>query len=470
MLLDILPEIFQNLSVKDLLQCRQVCRAWLYVVDRYLPDELCLYVQGAYAPDVWVLDCKPIDPRSVLTVYSLDVLADPNFLKLFGNLKRLMVKCLDCYGNKEPQILTGLSQLDKLEHLELHNISVGKDFELSLAGLKKFYLDTPYGTGYVPLAKPLSAGLEIYGQYEWPFRNPFEGLENQLKVLISKDFSREFLRLTNLERLHMTFLSEEAEKPRVFVSRLPKLILLDIFHIDLERHMNEFLEEIDSLKPTRNVKFYHQGIDSSVYVNEKRQNPNLFEHLWGKLNGGGRIDVKRMLSVVQRNPEMVLPFCYFKRSFVFCHLELPETRLSRPFPFGLLKNFSMNINKISIDKTPSCDELRTLLKNFRHILVFTIERNQLDLEFDRFLHDLPGILENLTLLKIFTGDLVLGRLSFLRGFKHLLAFRARWRKNEKNRKTIQTIEERKKNLKYPLLAEAFSYGYRCELECKNFLK
>ena len=429
MLLDILPEIFQNLSVKDLLQCRQVCRAWQYVVNRHFPEELCLYVRGAYVPDVWVLDCKPIDPRSALTVHSLTVLADPNFIKLFGNLKRLMIKCVNFGGNKQPEFLTSLGQLDKLEHLELQGVHVREDFELNLDGLKKFYLDYPYGTSSIPLIKPLPASLETFGQFEWPFSNAFEGLENQLKVVISRDFSSAFVRLTNLERLHVTFMTMEDNKPRVFVGGLPKLVLLDIFHIDLERHMNEFVEEVTSLKPARNVKFYHMGIDSSIYVNERRRNPDLFEHLSAKINGAGRIHMKRMLSVAQKNPEMVLPFCYFQHTFIFSDYEREEefSLLRRPFPFELLKNFSMNINKINVDKTPSYDELRTLLKNIRHLLVFLIDRNEFDQEFERFFNDLPGMLENLVVLSISTGEgQVLERLNFLDGFRHLLSFSAMW--------------------------------------------
>ena len=463
MLLDILPEIFQNLSVIDLLQCRQVCRAWRYVVDRNFPDELCLYVRGAYAPDVWVLDCKPIDPRSTLTVHSLAVLADANIIKLFGNLKRLMIKC----QNKEPEILTSIGQLDKLEHLELHAVSVEKDFELNLDGLKKFYINLGENSS-IPLANSLPSSLETFGQYKWSFSDPFEA-QDQLKVLITKDFTSDFLRLVNLERLHVTFLSEEADKPRVFLGRLPKLVLLDIFHIDLEEHMNELLEEVASLKPARKVKFYHMGINSSVYVNERRQNPDLFENLSGMMNGGGRIYMKRMLSVAQKNPELVLPFCYFQHTFMFCK-RLPEISLSRPFPFELLKNFSVNINKICIDETPSYDELRTLLTNFKHILVFTIRRDEFDEEFERFFDDLSGMLENLVILEFYLGTLVLESLNFLDGFRHLLGFTAMWRENEENRKTIQVIEERKKNMKYPLLAEAFNSGYLCEQKCENFLK
>ena len=330
----------------------------------------------------------------------------------------------------------------------------GKFWEFQL---KKFYLDGR-GSSF-QLANPLPS-LETFGQLEWTFTNAFEGLENQLKVVISRHFSSDFLQLTNLEKLHVTFLAEEDDKPRVFVGRLPKLLLLDIFHIYREDYMNELLEEVNSLKPARNVKFYHNGIDSSVYINEKLRNPDLFEYLLGMMDGGGSIDLKRMFSVVHQKPELVLPFFYFHHTFGFWNYR--EISLSRPFPFGILKNFSRNINKIVIDEILSFDELRSLLTNFRHLLVFIITCDELDQAFDRFFDDLPGILENLIILDIFTGDLVLENLNFLNGFKQLLGFAAKYRENEENRKTIQTIEERKKKMKYPILAEALDHGHLCE--------
>ena len=123
-----------------------------------------------------------------------------------------------------------------------------------------------------------------------------------------------------------------------------------------------------------------------------------------------------------------------------------------------------------IDEILSFDELRSLLTNFRHLLVFTITCDELDQAFDRFFDDLPGILENLIILDIFTGDLVLENLNFLNGFKQLLGFAAKYRENEENRKTIQTIEERKKKMKYPILAEALDHGHLCEQGCQNLLK
>lgn len=471
MLLDILPEIFRNLSLKALLQFRQVCRAWRHVINRDIPKVLCLYVRGTYAPDVWVIDCEPIDPRSVLTVHSLGVLADPNFIRTFKNLKRLMIKC------RSNEILTHLSELDKLEHLELYEVDVGKDFELNLKNLrnlKKLFLRNTqcfYNTNFDSIERKLPPSLETFGHYDSPFPSAFEGLEN-LKVLISRYYSQQFLQLVNLERLHLTYLIEEDDKPRVFIGRLPKLLLLDIFYIDSEEHMNELLEEVDRLKPARNVKFYHYGMDSSVYVNEKRQNPEK-EVLTDLIAAGGYIDLKRVLSVVHQKPDLVLPFFYFQHTFAFWdHRELS---MSRPFSFAALKNFSKNINKIVIQEPLSYDEVRNLLVNFRHILVFSINCQELDQQSERFFNDLPGILENLVSLTISTrgngeAPRIFENLNFLNGFKHLLGFAAKFRENEENRKIILTIEERKKNMRYPILAEALNRGHVIQLDCQNFLR
>lgn len=83
MLIHILPEIFVNLSVGDLLRCRQVCRAWSHAVERDFIKELCLYMEGEYILDTWHIDSEPIDRRSVLKVNELSVLSDPNFIQNF---------------------------------------------------------------------------------------------------------------------------------------------------------------------------------------------------------------------------------------------------------------------------------------------------------------------------------------------------------------------------------------------------
>lgn len=199
MLIDILPEIFRNLSVTDHLRCRQVCQAWRYVVERDFLKELCMYVRGTYFPDVWIIENQAIDPRSALTVNSLGVLADPNFQQTFRNLKRLMIKAKSKYhpwkdNFEEKQFLNHLNSLHQLEHLELHFVPTMENFELKLTGLKKLFYLHPYNYGYGS-DKPLPASLETIGFYTgeatiWPINERiFAPLKDRLKELILFEYS-----------------------------------------------------------------------------------------------------------------------------------------------------------------------------------------------------------------------------------------------------------------------------------------
>ena len=88
--------------------------------------------------------------------------------------------------------------------------------------------------------------------------------KDHLKVLIALYYTVGILQLVNLERLHLNTLGEEDEKPRLFVARFPKLLLLDIHFVHSETHMNEIQQELVILKATRSIQFYHRGFEVSI--------------------------------------------------------------------------------------------------------------------------------------------------------------------------------------------------------------
>ena len=105
--------------------------------------------------------------------------------------------------------------------------------------------------------------------------------------------------------------------------------------------------------------------------------------------------------------------------------------------------------------------------NFKQLLSLNIYSEHLD---DQFFADLPGILENLVSLSIY-GELIFESLEFLNGFKKLLSFSAKFRENEKNQQIIESIEERKNSLAYPMLprTDRFELNNGC-LRSTNFLR
>lgn len=470
MLIHILPVIFGHLSMKDWLRCRQVCRAWRYVVYRDFLEELCLYLRSSYAPDLWAIHCKPIDRRTVLTIDHLGVLSNPNFLNTFRNLKRLMIRIRLTASfklNNDPRRnelahLRNLNALHQLEHLELYEVPFGFDenFALELSGLKKYFYHNSYGYWSDNLLPP---NLETLGFADDLFVSKvvsikvFGRLQDRLKVLIVMNYSPCFLLLTNLEQLHLLCLKKEDKKPTAFLARFPKLLLLNIFCVGSELHLNQLLHEVNSLKPTRSVQFHHQGfeISSEKFKNCKRSP-------FAQYSPFNQRDLNGLLSIGSENAGLVRPFVYFENHFFY--QKINENPLSKPLPFEILKNFR-NIRQINIQEV-SYEEMRSLLVNIRQLLALTIRCDSFN---EKFFRDLPGILENLVLLKIYltNREQTLKSLDFLNAFKQLLAFEGRFEENEKNQQIIERIEERRKSLPYPVLAGPYELRTDGGLSCKN---
>lgn len=452
-------------------------------MEKYFLKELCVYVRLTFVLDIWYTNNELIDERSALTVSHLRVLSDPNFLSTFRNLKRLYIRAnlwpmtgMGPDRSSQEAMLEHLNQLNhfhQLEHLELHNVLVGRNFELKLSGLKTlFYSYYSYDS-----VKPFPQNLEVLGLIELIYPMP----SDCLKVLIVKYYTRQILELVNLERLHLDLLRPGDEKPPVFVARFPKLHLLDIHQVNSERHMNELLQELARLKNTRNIQFYHRGFEIS---NEKFQNPEMklpintdyiepngdpVIQLRNLLGLGPQIELRQVLSVACKNPGMMRPFFYFRSSSQYSG----NYALPKHTPFELLKSFT-NMHQMFIGghTTPpfDYDELRNLLSHNKQILFLAMEaRGGVDAQ---FLVDLPKILEKLVSLQIYSR-IVIESLEFLKGFGKLLAFKCRFMENEQNRRIIESIEERRKSLSYPLIGSHSSNRYyklseKC-LVCENFL-
>ena len=479
MLLDILPEIFRNLSVADRLRCRQVCRAWRHVLGPGCFRELCLCLRVSFAPDVWYIDCEPIDTRSVLTVKHLNVLANPNFLRTFRGVRRLMIKGSnhECASKalearlEEWKNLGQLDQLDRLEHLELRDLEVPYYLDLfnfKLNGLKKFYHRHYCGWSSHPFPK----SLEAVAFSLIPADDVLSKLNDGLKVLISWHYSNLFLRLSNLQELHLGLLSDDEDddqKPVVFLGRFPKLVLLTIRKIERDSDMNEILSELGTLKKTRkqSIKFFYNGFDISVFTNQRDPQATLSDQPYR-----GTIDVERLLSVASQNPELVLPFCFFRREFEF--LKDPEAvSLSKPPPFEIVKSFQ-NIAEIYIKRGYTNYEhvRRVLVLIGKQISAFCIACDLNPALFE-LLDDLPKLLENLISLSISLDDsqeTLLKSLKFLNGFKRLLQFEFRFEKNENNHQIIESIERRIRSMPYrffsggPYALNGFNLG------CTNHYK
>lgn len=487
MLIDVLPEIFENLSMVELLRCRQVCRAWRYVVDRYFLGELCLYWRSTYAPGVWAIGCKPIDRRTALTIHGFSVLSNPGFQSTFRNLKRLMIRSRRMrnfnqkYDSRKAELphLAALNDLHQLEHLELYEISVNFElpdnerFGLKSPRLKRYFYQNGYQSDHQ--APP---NLEVLGYTDdyltvskFVTKNVFEKLNDHLKVLITNKYSPCFLLLTNLEQLHLFHLKQKDQKPTAFFANFPRLLRLDIFMVDSERHLNELLAEVNHLKPGRRIQFNHQCFE----VSDERFK-HCKRHPFAKYAPEQhRLKLNELLAIASANAELLRPFLYFqtgifyeKRNAIDCK-EIAcrdAISLNRRPSFAFLKQFR-NISEIYI-RSVDYAELRSVLVHLPQALVFKIECDDFD---EQFFADLSSILENLIILRIHSiknpAQRELKSLHFLRGFKRLLQFCGRFEDNKSNQRIVESIDERDRGI-YTTLAAPYDLSIGLRLKCQNY--
>ena len=452
---DVLPKIFGFLSVPELVRCRLVCKTWMHLVERDL-KELCLYVRGSFALDVWIIDGQLIRQRSVLTIQNLSLLSNPNFVHTFRNLRKLLIKCDQRTGHspaarEELSHLNQLANFKQLQHLELHGLVLIAGIESSgLQSVTKFISTGVYRSSDPALRHSLPANLQTAGFFFLPDDTVLGQLNDRLKVLIAREYSSTFMRLTNLERLHLTFLMERDKKPAVFVGHFEKLQLLDIYRVNCERWLTEIQDEVASLKPTRIVRFFHNCCEVS---NEKLK----------RLEFVDTIDLDALLPVASEHPDRILPYIHFLSRLDYRENRLD--RLTRPLRFEFLKNFR-NVKNLFIWTVTNYEDLGNLVKVLRHLLILSIGIHDLDRQ---FFDDLPGILEHLVVLKVsFRSEVAFDSLHFLSAFQQLLAFRGSFQKNEANQQIIESIEERRKGMRFPLLVKEFELESH-QLICRNFL-
>lgn len=462
MLLDILPEIFVNLPVFDLLKCRRVCMAWKFVIEKDFLKTLCLLVGGSLTPDVWFIDNVFVDKKSVFFVKNLNLLSDQNFLHTFKNLKRLMIKA-NFQAVLPAQNLSPLGQLQQLEYLEIHGVPLWQGIESN--SLKKIYYDRSSQTSS---NLPNLATIAVY-EDQINSIGPIEKFKVNLKVVIAFFYEEWILELRNVERLHITYAFhtiDVIEKPRVFVGRFSKLVLLDIYQVCEERCFIEILAEVDILNSTgRQIKFFHNGYEASNEVFRQREREVIDLDRTRALT----VDLKRFLSIASDHPNLVRSFFYFIPISGY----FPESQITslNPPRFEVLKDFR-NIKMFRMEVVNSDDarglaNIRQMLAHLSQLLKLLIFWKVTEID-EQFLDDLPVILENLIELTICTDELVLQSLHFLAGFKELLAFGAKYERNEKNQKIAELIEERKRAKVYPILSSSLCV---CESDfgCHNYL-
>ena len=137
-----LTEIFRNLSIKETLELRVVCKRWLKIIDQIRFNKLILVANPKSEKhplhEAWS-DCQSIDQTSLLNVNKNRI---ENRLKsVFASLKELYV----FVNHKLPLSIECLNSLQLLERLHLKYLKLDAKRTLELPALKQLKIKQLFG-------------------------------------------------------------------------------------------------------------------------------------------------------------------------------------------------------------------------------------------------------------------------------------------------------------------------------------
>ena len=96
---DMVLAILKLLPIVDVIRYRSVCSEWRNLIDQYMLKEVILQIDGVTSIGVWEYNSERMDPKSLIWVDTLQVLANEHFQFVFRNLRRL---CVIVLGISEP--------------------------------------------------------------------------------------------------------------------------------------------------------------------------------------------------------------------------------------------------------------------------------------------------------------------------------------------------------------------------------
>lgn len=151
--IEILPYIFLNLPLQDILNCKLVCKKWLFALRHWTKiRELIVYVEEQPVNGKWE------NLRGFDCLHSLKLSSDRylsrrntklNFEEaLFSNLKKLFIQRRSLIEDAD-RCIEGLNKFAALEELILPTIQLHRDTRLSLQRLKVLTIDKVFSQRFV---------------------------------------------------------------------------------------------------------------------------------------------------------------------------------------------------------------------------------------------------------------------------------------------------------------------------------
>lgn len=206
-----LTEIFSNLSIKQALGMRQVCKKWLKIINQIRFNKLILVQSQQPLNEGWS-DQQSIDPTSLLNVNKNKI---ENQLKsIFLNLKELYV----FIDRNLPLTVECLNSLRLLERLHLKYLKLDEQRTLELPALRELKIRQMFGCGLVldcPELEKLCC--PCYAKNEIEVRHP-----DRIRFLECADFTFNIRQFINLECLTV-YVLDNLENPSFYLTELRKL-------------------------------------------------------------------------------------------------------------------------------------------------------------------------------------------------------------------------------------------------------
>ena len=205
-----LSEIFRNLSIKEALGARAVCKKWHKIIDQIRFNKLILVQSQLPLNEAWS-DEKFGDPTSLLNVNRNKV--EDQLKSIFANLKELYVYI----DRNQPLTVECLNSLRLLERLHLKYLKLDEQRTLQLPALKELKIRQLFGALVLDCPNIEKLCCPCYAKCEIEVRHP-----DRVRFLECADFTFNIRQFINLEVLYV-YVLDDLENPSFYLTELRKL-------------------------------------------------------------------------------------------------------------------------------------------------------------------------------------------------------------------------------------------------------
>ena len=251
---EVLRMILAPLSLSDLLACQKVCKKWKFVVETFKFHSLVVYDERPPAKK-WYYTNEKVDCRYSLLCRSLDSmpLKDEH---LASSLKSLYVyspnyRYLTCFDLGE-----SLNQLKQLERLEISNLDLQSESQLTLPNLRTFSLANIKRSVLILNTFQLE-NLKV--GYPDSLDRIIVTYPYKIRRLECMEFDRRFYKFVNLEHLDCKYFYQI--DPDFLKGRFKKLAHISFNHMP---HVFGDLRKQARRLANRQVNIYYLGFRFNV--------------------------------------------------------------------------------------------------------------------------------------------------------------------------------------------------------------